>query len=361
MQAGLPELDSVDAQRGRLFHRYWGNKEYDRSFLTQDERDLLELSDRLAGDVLNRLGFEMGETMFIEQVFNTRDLKLTGTPDRVHWWHERDNALILDLKSGFKVVERAELNLQLRGYALLVGDALEAKHVYVSILQPRLGLPSDRISLAHYEQSDIRRSRDQIYKIIDDSERPDAPLIAGEEQCQFCRAKLICPAFRKKMTLPVAKFKSDIELSKAAREAWILERIKLCSDDELEQLREAIKLASFIEEPANDEARERIKAGRFEKFYLGKEGEVRSITNVGKAIAMLALSRVASREQVFDICDLPLHKLETDYRKRNGGTWQEARDKINKVLASVIAREPRRARILPKAVNTKTKNQIKNQ
>jgi hypothetical protein len=356
MQAGLPDLDSFDAQRGRLFHRYWGNKEYDRSFLTQDERDLLELSDRLADDVLNRLAFEMGEKTFVEQTFNTRDHKLTGTPDRVHWWEDqRNTALIFDLKSGYKIVERAELNLQLRGYALLVGDALPVKHVYVSILQPRLWYPSDRISLAHYELSDIKRSRDQIYKIIDASERADAPLIAGEEQCQFCRAKLICPAFRKKMSLPVAKFKSDIELTKAAREAFILERIKNCSDDELEQLREAVKLAGFIEEPANDEARERIKAGRFTKFMLGKESEARSITNVGKAIAMLALSRVASREQVFDICDLPLHKLETIYRKHHGGTWQEARDKINKVLASVIAREPRKPKILSRAVNTKPK------
>jgi Protein of unknown function (DUF2800). len=349
MEAGLPDEDTSDARVGRLFHRYWSNPNYDRAFLTDDERDLLELSDRLLQDVLNQLAFEMGEMCHVEQTITTRDGKLTGTPDRVHLWPARKTALVVDLKSGFGVVERAELNLQLRGYAVLVDEAHPPlDHVYVALLQPRLWSPSERISLAHYVPSDIALARLQINRIIADSEEPNAPLHAGEEQCRFCRAKLMCPAFRDALSFPIVKFETEAELSKAAREALIEERLKHCSDVQLEDVLVACKLASFIEYAARDEARTRIEAGKFTKFTLGKASEVREITNIRRAIAMLALARVATREEILDVCEIPLHKLEEAYRKRNGGTWQHARDKINRVLNSVIAREPRKPRILPK-------------
>jgi hypothetical protein len=349
MEAGLPDEDSSDARAGRLLHRYWANPNYARDFLTDAERDLLELSDRLLDDVLNRLAFEMDAVVLVEQSITTRDGKLTGTPDRVFIWTPRKSALIVDLKSGFAIVERAELNLQLRGYAVLVADERPLlEHIYVALLQPRLWSPSERISLAHYEKADIERSREEIAAIIAATELIDAPLIAGEEQCRYCRAKMMCPAFRKALTLPVGVYRSDDELSKAAREALIEQRIKQCSDEQLEQLLEACKLAGFVDAPAHDEARERIKAGRFTNFVLGKESEVRTITNVRRAIAMMALSQVATREEIFDVCTIPVRQLEENYRKRKGGTWQQARDKINKVLASVIAREPRKPRILPK-------------
>lgn len=348
MEAGLPDHDSIDARIGRLFHRYWFNETLDRTFLSDDERDLLELSDRLLRDVLNRLSFEMGEKFFVEQTLSATSVKLTGTPDRVHWWQQRDSALVADLKSGFAVVERAELNLQLRGYAVLVADALLVKHVYVSILQPRLWSPSERITLAHYEPDDIKQSRDQINAIVAATEEPDAPLHAGEEQCRFCRARLTCPAFREAMALPLAAFESEEKLSKTKREAVIAQRVKDCSDEQLERVIEACKLAAFVEEPSRDEARTRIEAGGFTNYTLGKEWEARTITNVRRAIAMLALADVASREEILGICKIPLKELENVYRDRTKTTWQQSRDKINRVLASVIEREPRKPKILRK-------------
>ena len=347
MEAGLPDDDSIDAARGRLFHRYWMNQTLDRFFLSNDERDLLELSDRLMSDVLNRLAFEMHEQVFVERTIG--DQRFSGTPDRVHVWPHRKSALVADLKSGFIVVERAELNLQLRGYAVLVADEIggACEHVFVAILQPRLWSPSDRITLAHYEPDDIKKARDQINTIIAKTEASDAVLHAGEEQCRFCKAKLLCPAFREAMALPVAAFTTEAELSKTKREAVIEQRIKQCSDQQLEAVIEACKLAAMVDEPARDEARVRIEAGRLSNYFLGKEWEARSIVNVRRAIAMLALSGIATREEILDICTIPLKQLEESYRKRHAGlTWQQAKDKINKVLASVIEREPRKPKIL---------------
>jgi hypothetical protein len=261
----------------------------------------------------------------------------------------RRASLVVDLKSGFAIVERAELNLQLRGYAVLVDDNTDnVDEHYVAILQPRLWSPSERITLSRYVEEDIERARAQINAIIDATEKPDAPLKAGEEQCRYCKARLICPAFRAALALPVAAFKSELDLSKTAREAFIEQRLKQCSDAELERVIEACKLATFVSRSANDEARTRIREGKFTNFVLGKEFDVRNITNTRRAIAMISLSGVASRDEMLDLCDFSLRDLEERYREKHKCTWQQARDKINKVLASVIEREPAQPKILPK-------------
>ncbi len=348
MEAGLPDTDSDFARGGRLLHQYWGNEQLDRAFLSEDERDLLELTDRLMADVLARLALGTPLISYETPIITPR---ISGTPDRVYVWPTNKIALVADLKSGFAVVERAELNVQLRAYAVMAADDmldLKLEHIFVAILQPRLWTPSERISLAHYELPHLESARRQIDRIKEGTEDPDAPLRAGEEQCRFCRAKLTCPAFRDAMALPVVAFRTEEELSKTKREHEIAERVKQCSDEQLEQVLAAVKLAGMVEYPARDEARRRIRAGLYTNFVLGKEGEVRTITNVRKAIAMLALSDVARREEILDICDIPIQKLEEAYRKRVGGTWQAAKDKINKVLNSVIAREPRSPKILRK-------------
>jgi CRISPR/Cas system-associated exonuclease Cas4 (RecB family) len=354
LEKGLSDLNTSDAARGRLFHKYWSNPNYERALLTPDERELLETSDRLLADVLGVLNFEAQTEFYVEQTISTLDGRLTGTPDRVYIWQQRRSALVADLKSGFAVVERAELNLQLRGYAVLVTDGdRSVDRVYVSILQPRLWLPSDRVTLAQYDLSDIVKARKQIDEIIDRTEDPKAPLVAGEDQCRYCKAKLICPAFRKALRMPLAKFKTDAELSKAKRDAEIAKRIKRCSDTQLEKLYEAVRVARVVDDAVITECRDRIKAGHFTNFVLGKDYDARSISNVRKAISMLALSGIASREEIIDLCTLSLRTVEDKYRSRKGGTWKQARDKIDRVLKSVIAREPRDPKILPKETHKK--------
>ena len=369
MEAGAADRDSIDAARGRLFHRYWGNSALDRSFLSIDEQDLLALSDRLLDDVLARLAFEtihepitraganqkrhddshLQPVCHVEQTVDD-GTGFSGTPDRVYIWQHRESALVADLKSGFAIVERAELNLQLRGYAVLLADRFikQLNHVYVSIIQPRLWSPSERITLAHYERADLAKARAEVYGIIEKSQQPDAPLRAGEEQCRFCKAKLTCPAFREAMALPIAAFESEEKLSKTKREAVIEQRLKECSDEQLERVIKACQLAGFVEDAARDEARERIKAGAFTNYTLGNEWDMRSIVDARKAIAMLDLTGVATREEILKISEIPLKKLETIYRERTNTTWREARTKIDKVLASVIERVPCKPKILPK-------------
>jgi hypothetical protein len=332
-----------------MFHRYFTNPNYERQLLKPDERELLDVSARLLEDVLSVLNFEDDLDLHVEKTITGLEGRLTGTPDQVFVWEQRKAALVNDLKSGFAIVERAELNLQLRSYALLVYDNFPVGHIYVSILQPRLWSPSERVTLAQYDGSDLVKARRQINEIIDRTEDDKAKLVAGEEQCRYCKAKLICPAFRKAIGMPLAKFKTDADLSTLKREAEIAKRVKGCNDTQLEALREAIKLAHVIDDTVQAEARSRIRAGGFTRFMLGKDSEARSIKSVRKAIALLALSNIGSREELLDLCTLSLRSLEDHYRSRKHGiTWKQARDKIDRALKSVLAREPREPKILLK-------------
>jgi len=355
MEKGLYDKDGTDAQQGRLFHRYFTNPNYERALLTADQQDLLQRSDLLLADVLDVLNFGGGYTLAAERTLTGVNGRLTGTPDQVFVWRMQNVGLVNDLKSGFGVVERAELNLQLRGYAVLTAENVpELSTVYVSILQPRLWHPSERVTLAKYDRDDIRKAETEIDRIIDGTEQPNAPLVAGEEQCRYCRAahKLICPAFRKAIGLPLSKLrriKNAEELSKLKLEAERQKILKRCSDKQLEQLLQAVTLADAVANSVRAECRTRIRGGAFTSHVLGKDWEARDVKNVRRAIALLALSGVATREQIIDLCTLPIKALETQLRAANKNmTWQQAKDTIDRVLKSVLVREPREPRILPK-------------
>lgn len=347
MEAGLKDRDDDDARRGRLLHSYWAHKEFERRVLSHDQQDLLALSDDLLEQVLNILGFELEHDTFVEQKMWTRDGRLSGTPDRVYLWRERKAALIADLKSGFKTQERAELNLQLRGYALIAADNFDLDDAYVALLQPRARF-DERATLARYEETDIERSRAQIHEIIDATVPDDAPLRASEQACRFCKAKLICPAFREAVSKAIIPFTLDGELSVAAREEQIAKIVANCTDEQLERVLEACALADHVEEIAKDETRRRIEAGAMTNFTLGKAWKARAIRDPRRAIALLSLARIATRDEILDICDIPLKQLEENYRARTKLTWKKAREKIDQALKSVLDFEDRKGRILRK-------------
>lgn len=350
MEEGLPEEDSEDSREGQLLHDYAAHPEYKREVLKPEQRDLLELNESLIQNILERLKPSVGEP----KINPFRELPLangliTGTPDLVFEFTDTDYTVAVnDTKFGFKIVERADLNLQLRAYAVLVYDArTPTRRVFVSITQPRLAY-SQRITIAEYFEEDIEASRVEIQKILERAGHDRAKLVAGEEQCRYCRAKLICPAFRKAFKHLVPLRNGSHNLSKAAREAYLAKRLSECSDKDLEKVLVACAFATVIKSQAHSEARRRIKAGGFTNYVLGNEYTVREIADPQKAISLLTLAGLSTRDQLLQICSLPLGKLEELYRKATKSTWKDAKDKINKVLKSVIETQEREPKIIRK-------------
>jgi hypothetical protein len=343
MEAGLPEDDSDLASEGQLLHDYSAHPEYERNVLTPAQQDLLTLADTLTKVVVESVACEDSiKATHTEQQFAA--IGISGTPDLVHYY-EKD-WLVIDRKFGYNVVTRAELNLQLRVYAVITAGKGEG---FVAIVQPRAPY-DERITIANYNQEDIEDARKQILAILTESENPDAPLVAGEDQCRYCKAKLMCPAFREAMMMPVEAFPNTLiptQLSVAARQAYLEQRLSECTDEQLGQAILATKLAGFAKELIMEEARKRIRLGELTKFKLGKETSVREITDVRKAIVLLDLAGMA-KEDIFDaVHSMALGRLAEALRKRNPA-WsaKQTQEWIDKKLSSVIERVARKERVL---------------
>ena len=172
---------------------------------------------------------------------------------------------IIDYKDGITPVEAVE-NLQLIAYALghLAGYNLPingdypVKHMVLTIVQPKLamkGLPpitSWELSV----ESLLSRIGDIVVKAAA-TDAPDAPLVPGEKQCRFCKAKGGCAAVNTHVMDAVGMFKSiDI-----VQQAAVTEPTEM-SNDKLREVIEAAPLLRQLLEASEAEALRRMQMGQ---------------------------------------------------------------------------------------------------
>ena len=127
-------------------------------------------------------------SQFKEQRIRGIDGRISGQYDGLVLDGER--ALVYDFKTGYLKPIEAKQNKQLRALAVLVAENHEGiTEVTTAIIQPRI---KPEISLAEYGPDDLEKSRAELINILDDADRPNAPRVAGEIQCKYCRAKADC-------------------------------------------------------------------------------------------------------------------------------------------------------------------------
>lgn len=176
-----------------------------------------------------------------------------------------DTVHIIDYKDGITPVEAVE-NDQLIAYALghlaeynlpINGD-YPIKHMVLTIVQPKLalkGLPpitSWELSV----ESLLSRIGGLVIK-AKATDDPDAPLIPGEKQCRFCKAKGGCSAVNTHVMDAVGMFKSiDI-----VQQAAVTEPTEM-SNDKLREVIEAAPLLRQLLEASEAEALRRMQMGQ---------------------------------------------------------------------------------------------------
>jgi hypothetical protein len=351
MQKGLPDIVTKESEQGDRLHDYSAHPEYERKLLSPEEQDLLRIADWLEKQAFDAIGIK-GASYIEKREAEMQDGSLSGHPDLMRIYGHglldtpRDSVTVItDRKFGWAPVARADVNLQMRVYALLA----TTPDVYVSILQPRAAL-ADRVTIAKYNPDNKTDARWEIDAIVKATEAPDAPLVAGEEQCRYCRARAICPALREAISKELVVFDDDMspELSKRAKLSRVEARLAQAKDEQLGALLSACALARLVNDPLGDEIRSRIAAGQMEGYTVGKESEVRVITNVRKAVSLIVLNRMLPRDRVLERCELSIGGIEEEYRKATKVSEKQAKADVNKVLADVIVIENRRGRILKK-------------
>lgn len=358
LEAGLPEEDSDESKEGTLLHKcsVAGGALADRPLKTS-QRDLLEINAYLIREVFERVTNQFGleavadSKGFEQEFWLHRGIKamFPGHIDLYEYTGSNRLLVILDYKFGYREVSPAAANPQLRSYAVMGAELHDCDHVVVAITQPRLPR-EDRITMAVYSRDDIAAARQQLYDIWDRKELAnknpnilEEDLVAGDEQCRYCKAKLFCPAYQKMMQQGLALVPNpNGQGTVAKRQADAEQSLAQLSDVDLGRVLDAIQFADFLKDRARDVARERIAAGSMTGWKLGKEKEKRTVTDPFQAAQILKEAGLPI-EKIMASCKMSLGDdggVAGIYREAKGGTWKDANDGVNNLLASVIERSP---------------------
>ena len=180
---------------------------------------------------------------------------------------------IIDYKDGMGIVE-AEGNLQLEQYAMgklaeyqlpyNTPDKYPFQTVRMTIVQPKLvlkGMPA----VSSWEVP-VKYLLDRLSVLTDEAHRtddPEAPLVPGESQCKFCRAKGSCAALASNvmkevgiMFQPVTTQVLDVAQQSADKDPATM------SDDQIRQIMEAAPLMRQLLEAVEKEALNRMQSGK---------------------------------------------------------------------------------------------------
>ena len=178
---------------------------------------------------------------------------------------------IIDYKDGMGVVS-AEGNMQLEqyaygvlaGYKLPVNVEYPVKRIIMTIIQPKLALKGMK-AITSFER-DVRDMLTNMGTIIVQAaatDAPDAPLVPGESQCKFCRAKGSCAALASNvmkevgiMFQPTVTSPMDIAQQSADKDPTTM------SDEQLRQIMEAAPLMRQLLDGVEKESLRRLKAGQ---------------------------------------------------------------------------------------------------
>jgi len=220
---------------------------------------------------------------------------LKGTPDSVRVYHSRGIVAVMERKYGYKQVQPADANLQLRCYLVMVARSIsgcQINNYYGCLSQPRI---SSKPQIVQYTEAEIIQAEDEIFRIYDACYGEDPQRHASNEACEHCTAKALCPEFAqwtsavvKSQHLPVAQWTDEQMEIVLLRQGILVKFLK----DTIEQIKQ-IKLANP----------ERLPGWSF------KPGnEVRTVTDLVKTWSALQahMSAIEFSEQ----CDVSIGGLE---------------------------------------------------
>ena len=208
---------------------------------------------------------------------------------------------LIDYKDGMGIVS-AKGNLQLEqyaygvlaGYKLPVNDAYPFNTVRMTIIQPKLAMRGmNAISSHDVSVADLLANMGTIVKQAAATDQPDAPLVPGDSQCKFCRAKGSCAALASNvmkevgiMFQPVVSNTLDIAQQSADKEPSTMD------DAQIAQIMEAAPLMRQLLEGVEKEALRRLKAGQSIaglKLVNGRGSRTWSLTEEEIAIRLIKM------------------------------------------------------------------------
>lgn len=171
--------------------------------------------------------------------------------------HAGTHVDIIDYKDGAGIVS-AKDNQQLELYALgVLADNPHIQSVRMTIIQPKLAQRGMK-AITSYDMLaiDLLARVEQYKAAAAATDNPDAPLVPGESQCKFCKAKGSCSALASNVMEVLDMFQS-IDIAQQAADKNPNE----LSDQQIREIVESAPLVRQLLEAVEAEALRRFKAG----------------------------------------------------------------------------------------------------
>jgi len=171
--------------------------------------------------------------------------------------HTGTHVDIIDYKDGMGIVS-AKDNQQLELYALgVLADNPHIESVRMTIIQPKLAMRGMK-AITSYDMMavDLLARVDQYKAAAAATDSPDAPLVPGESQCKFCKAKGSCSALASNVMEALNMFQS-IDIAQQAADKNPNE----LSDQQIREIVESAPLVRQLLEAVEAEALRRFEAG----------------------------------------------------------------------------------------------------
>lgn len=323
IEAGLSEEESIYAAEGTRLHEIVATRNLE-ACETFEEEDIcqrcIELVDRLSE------GAERVEVEYPLEVCDSNSNIITyGTADVVII--QEDSLIIIDWKFGRGEVTSAEYNIQLGAYALGAMQEFGKSSCTVHIVQPFVGKWNDC-----YTHMDKEYLQEFYETLIDCTNVPDAPLVAGEKQCKYCKgaSQLTCPAMRYEV-IKTADMAEQVELD-----------ISELTNEQLSDLHKKCKFVANINKAVESRIKEICTTqGRCHDIELKTMQGNREIKDIGKILD--ATKGNVSVDELLECCTVSVSKLEStfarNYKSVEGGTLKDAKLKFADNLKDVISRK----------------------
>lgn len=329
-ESRLPERNSRDADEGTNLHDVMSGAR-DRKGLTSGQIWAVEFCERQdqalwLEHVAGLIWDERREWASSAQLL---DSIITGKPDRVIWGGNL--ALVEDYKFGRIEVDHAEINLQLRAYAILA--AQENRHheaVTVAIIQPHATL-ENRVTVAQYAREDILQAKAELNDILVTASKADAPRRPGAH-CRYCKA------------LGTSRCPESTEQAMAL--APLTNAQVMPVGAELAKFLEAKVLLKPMLEALDNHAREQLQAdpASIPGWYLTDDIPVRKLPDVETAWAAADAAGVTAAE-FMAACSVGVGALEEKMRAKFGWRAKDTKDQFDRIMAEALASETKRGSI----------------
>ena len=358
-EESFPPEESSDAAEGTMLHELDASPEkIPNTTLTPEQLETLATAKRIDEEILTlaRGSFGIAEDAPFEDHRETelwcfKGLKkiFNGHLDFARFYTQTGLLVIIDKKFGRTRVTSAETNIQLRAYAAMAAKKWKPTHIIVAINQPRLPL-DQAVTMAEYRPEQFATAISEVISIWETAHNPDgtpktdAPRVAGEDQCRYCRARLHCDAYlnQQKALFALVESNTDKDEFKGM--------ITQVSNEQLDKLHVAIALANAIKEDVKKEIIRRMESGSMDNYELKPTGSTTAVSDPLQAFAILEAIGF-TQEEIIRRCELAIPALAEDYYAKHGHSLAAAKRTIKNAIDSVLV-------VTPKSPSLKRKHAI---